>query len=167
MLNLKFFFNKFNLNISNDYSKSNFKKIYKLFEKLENKAYSINSIDNILDLIDEIVISEQFESIKATVAEEIIDNKINLTFDVKETEKFFVDRINILGNNVTDEKVIRNQLLIDEGDPFNEILKTKSINNIKSLNFFKNVKSKVLDRLIKIKSLITVKKITMKLKVLE
>ena len=141
----KFFFNKFNLNISNDYSKSNFKKIYKLFEKLENKAYSINSIDNILDLIDEIVISEQFESIKATVAEEIIDNKINLTFDVKETEKFFVDRINILGNNVTDEKVIRNQLLIDEGDPFNEILKTKSINNIKSLNFFKNVKSEVLD----------------------
>ena len=60
-----------------------------------------------MDLIDEIVISEQFESIKATVAEEIIDNKINLTFDVKETEKFFVDRINILGNNVTDEKVIR------------------------------------------------------------
>ena len=44
---------------------------------------------------------------------------------MKETEKFFVERINILGNNITDEKVIRNQLLIDEGDPYNEILKTK------------------------------------------
>ena len=65
-------------------------------------------------------------------------------FEVRETEKFFVDRINIFGNNVTEEKVIRNQLLIDEGDPYNEILKAKSINNIKSLNFLK-VQSDVLD----------------------
>ena len=63
------------------------------------------------------------ESIQATVDEKIIGNKIDLIFDVKETEKFFVDRINILGNNITEEKVIRNQLLIDEGDPYNEILK--------------------------------------------
>ena len=77
--------------------------------------------------------------------EKIEDNKINLLFEVKETEKFFVDRINIFGNNVTEEKVIRNQLLIDEGDPYNEILKAKSINNIKSLNFFKKVQSEVLE----------------------
>ena len=68
-----------------------------------------------------------------------------MIFEVKESEKFFVERINIFGNNVTEEKVIRNKLLIDEGDPFNEILKTKSINNIKSLNFFRNVKSEVID----------------------
>ena len=34
---------------------------------------------------------------------------------------------------------------IDEGDPFNEILHAKSINNLKSLNFFKNVTSDVID----------------------
>ena len=33
---------------------------------------------------------------------------------------------------------------IDEGDPFNEILHTRSINNIRSLNFFRNVKSEVI-----------------------
>jgi outer membrane protein insertion porin family len=141
----KYYFNKFDLNISNDYSKENFNKIFKLFDKLKDKPYSINSIDNILETIDEIVIAEQFESIKATVTEKIVDNKIDLSFDVKETEKFFVERINIFGNNVTEEKVIRNQLLIDEGDPYNEILKTKSINNIKSLNFFRNVQSEVVE----------------------
>jgi outer membrane protein insertion porin family len=57
----------------------------------------------------------------------------------------FVQRINIFGNNVTQENVIRNQLEIDEGDPFNAILEKKSINNLKSLNFFKNVKSEILD----------------------
>ena len=128
--------------ISDDYNKDNFSKILKLFDKLKGTPYSINSIDNVLSLIDDIVISKQFESIKATVEEKIDGNKINLFFEVKETEKFFVERINILGNNVTDEKVIRNQLLIDEGDPYNEILKTKSINNIKSLNFLKLFKPK-------------------------
>ena len=32
-----------------------------------------------------------------------------------------MDRINIFGNNITAENVIRNQLEIDEGDPYNEI----------------------------------------------
>ena len=48
---------------------------------------------------------------------------LNLKFIISETEKNFVEKINIYGNNVTVETVIRNQLLIDEGDPFNEILK--------------------------------------------
>ena len=143
--NKKYFFNNLSLNISDDYSKDNFSKIYSLFQKVKGEPYSINTIDNIVELIDETVISEQFESVAATVTEKIIDNKIDMIFEVKESEKFFVERINIFGNNVTEEKVIRNQLIIDEGDPFNEILKTKSINNIKSLNFFKEVKSEVID----------------------
>ena len=143
--NKRFYFDKLDLIISNDYSESNFNEIYKLFTKLKGEPYSITDIETILDLIDEIVISEQFESINASVTENVIDDKINLIFEVKETEKSFVERINIFGNNVTEEKVIRNQLLVDEGDPYNEILRTKSINNIKSLNFFKQVESEIID----------------------
>ena len=51
--------------------------------------------------------------------------KLNLNFKIEETEKFFVEKINIFGNNITRENVIRNQLEIDEGDPFNEILAKK------------------------------------------
>ena len=143
--NKKFFFNDLNLKISKDYSTDNFSKIFQYFKKIKGEPYSINTIDNVVELIDEIVISEQFESISATVTEEIIDDKINLTFLVKESDKFFVERINIFGNNVTEEEVIRNKLLIDEGDPFNEILTAKSINNIKSLNFFKKVEKQVIE----------------------
>jgi outer membrane protein insertion porin family len=50
-----------------------------------------------------------------------------------------------LGNNVTRENVIRNQLEIDEGDPYNEILTKKSENNLKNLNFFKSVKTNVVE----------------------
>ena len=143
--NNKFFFDDLDINMSDDYNKDNFISIFEFFNKLKGKPYSINSIDKILKLIDEIIIEEQFESIKASVKETVIGDKINLLFEIQETDKFFVERINILGNNITDEKVIRNQLEIDEGDPFNEILQNKSLNNIRSLNFFKKVSSEIND----------------------
>jgi len=143
--NKKFYFDKLDLILPNDYNRENFEKIYKIFKEIKDTQYSISSIDKILDSIDDQILSEQFEPIKASVNEEIIDNKINLTFIIEESEKIFVERINILGNNITDEKVIRNQLEIDEGDPFNEILANKSINNLKSLNFFKNIKTDIIN----------------------
>ena len=68
-----------------------------------------------------------------------------MTFTISEGEKYSIDRINIYGNNITQENVIRNQLLIDEGDEFNSILTAKSINNIKALNIFKSVNSEIID----------------------
>ena len=141
--NDKYYFDKIDLKMSIDYDENNFQKIYDIFENLKGEHYSINSIDKILRKIDEIIIEEQFESIQSTVTENIINNKINLLFEIEEAEKFFVERINVLGNNITEEKVIRNNLLIDEGDPYNKILTTKSINNLKALNFFKTVESSV------------------------
>ena len=50
-----------------------------------------------------------------------------------------------LWKQITRESVIRNNLEIDEGDPFNKLLQLKSENNLKSLNFFKSVSSDVID----------------------
>ena len=121
--------------LPDDYNPENFNKILDTFEKLKGENYSLNRIKNILDDIDTIVLNEQFESINAIVDENLLDNTINLKFKITETEKIFVEKINIIGNNITEESVIRNRLLLDEGDPFNEILTAKSINNIKSLGF--------------------------------
>ena len=65
-----------------------------------------------------------------------------MIFNIKESEKFYVEQINIFGNNITYESVIRNQLEIDEGDPFNELLSAKSINNLRAINLFKSVSLK-------------------------
>lgn len=139
----KIYFGKLDLKLPTDFDENNFSSIKKLFKKTKGKPYSINAIDKILDEIDNITALEQYKFIKASVIESINQSSINLQFNVKEGEKFYVDRINILGNTITSENVIRNQLMLDEGDPFSEILVNKSINNIKSLNFFKVVNSKV------------------------
>ena len=54
-------------------------------------------------------------------------------------------KINILGNFNTIEEVLRNNLIVDEGDPYNKILFNKSVNNLRSLGIFKNVNSNVKD----------------------
>ena len=141
----KFYFDNLNLDLPIDFEISNFEKLNTTFKSLKNEPYSINSVEKILNEIDKIAISEQFESISANVIENIVDDKINLTFKIEENEKYFITKINIFGNNITRENVIRNQFYIDEGDPYNEILAKKSINEIKSLNFFKNVESQVID----------------------
>ncbi|MDC0240007.1 outer membrane protein assembly factor BamA [Candidatus Pelagibacter sp.] len=139
----KIFFGNINLNLPADFNQENFNSVKKLFKKIKGKPYSINTIDKILDEIDSITTLEQYKFIKANVIESIDQNFINLEFIVEEGDKFYVDRINIFGNTVTAESVIRNQLLLDEGDPFSDILVNKSVNNIKSLNFFKKVNSKI------------------------
>jgi len=141
----KFYFNEFNINIPIDYERANFQQLDKIFRELKGENYSLNSIDKILKEIDKIVLNEQFEFLKSTVKESIEDNLINLTFDIGESEKFYVGKINILGNNITQEEVIRNNLLVDEGDAFNELLQTRTINNLKSLNFFRKVETEIID----------------------
>ena len=143
--NNKFFFGDLKLITPSNYNNDNFKSLLKLFKELKGEPYSFNAVNNILEEIDLISIDEQFESLSALVSENIISDKINLTFSIKEVEKFTIQRVNIYGNNVTRENVIRNQLEIDEGDFHNEILEKKSENNLKSLNFFKNVKLESLD----------------------
>ena len=141
----KFYFNEFNLNLPFDYDRANFQQLDKIFIELKGKNYSLNSIDRILKEIDKIVLNEQFEFLKSAVNESIEDNLINLTFDIDKSEKFYVEKINILGNNVTREEVIRNNLLVDEGDAFNELLQTRTLNNLRGLNFFGKVESEILD----------------------
>jgi outer membrane protein insertion porin family len=67
-------------------------------------------IDKILDQIDQITTIEEYKFIKATVNENAISNKVNLTFKIGESAKVYVEKINILGNTITQENVIRNQL---------------------------------------------------------
>ena len=143
--NKKIFFGDLSLKLPVDFKKDNFIRLEKLFRKVKGDPYSIVVIEKILDEIDLITITEQFESVKANVIEEVESDKINLVFEIKDTEKLFVEKINIFGNNITNENVIRNQLLLDEGDPYNEILSNKSINNIKGLNFFRSVNSEILE----------------------
>ncbi len=142
----RYFFNDLNLIIPTDYNPKNFESIKLMIEDMKTKPYSNNRINKLLNEIDQIAASKQFEFINASFKETIVDkNKINIDFVIDETEKLYVNRIEIYGNDITNETAIRNLLVVDEGDPINEILNNKSINNIKSSGLFSKVNYKIID----------------------
>ena len=141
----KYFFNDFSLNLPPNYDVKLFNNITKKFSKLKGDSYSLLKVNDLLGDINEIALSKQYEFINASVEEKINGDKIDFDINISESDKFYIEKINIRGNFNTLEEVVRNNLIVDEGDPFNEILFNKSVNNIKSLGIFKKVKTDVRD----------------------
>ena len=139
----KYYFGNFNLLIPQDYTKESFNNIIETMNKLKGEVYSLDKIKEILNKIDDIALTKEFEFINAKYEETTVNDKINLVLKLEESEKFYIERINIFGNYITQENVIRNVLLVDEGDAFNEILVNKSINEVKSKRIFKKVTKKI------------------------
>ena len=141
----KYFIQNAKLNVPIDYDAKHFEEVKKSINKLKDKKYSLIKINKVIKEIDKISVARLYDFIDATIEiNESGENKLDLIFSVIESEKFFVNKIDIFGNNVTEERVIRNQLEVDEGDPFNKLLHAKSINNLKSLRIFADVKDEVI-----------------------
>ncbi|MSV34419.1 MAG: outer membrane protein assembly factor BamA [Bryobacterales bacterium] len=68
-------------------------------------------------------------------------DKINLTLNFDEGKQFFVRRIDFSGNTTTRDKVIRRELLIDEGDVYNTQLWEMSILRLNQLGYFEALKA--------------------------
>lgn len=63
-------------------------------------------------------------------------NTIDITYQILPAQKVFIEKIVIEGNRLTREHVIRDQLMISEGDPFNPVLIRRSIKNLRNLGLF-------------------------------
>jgi outer membrane protein insertion porin family len=64
---------------------------------------------------------------------------VDVTFNIKEGQRVYVDRINVIGNTRTLDNVIRREMMLSEGDAFNRTLLERSRNNLRALGFFKDV----------------------------
>ena len=132
--------------LPDDFDEKDFNEVKDILKKLKDKKYSLIKLNKVVDQIDQISVSRLYDFIDASIeTEEVEDNKLDITFVVKESEKFYVKKMNIKGNNITEERVIRDMLEVDEGDPFNKLLHAKSINNLKARGIFQEVESKIID----------------------
>ena len=140
----KYFFNNISININDSFESKNFQKIKKKFANYKGEKFSIKEINKIIDELDNIVLQNEYIFLNVNYKLIVIENnRINVEFNFEDLEKFYVEQINIFGNFITEEKVIRNSLIVDEGDAYNDYLFNKSINNIKSIGIFKSVNTEV------------------------
>ncbi len=65
--------------------------------------------------------------------------KVDITFALDEGPRVYVERINIIGNTRTLDRVVRREMRIAEGDAFNRVLLDQSRNRVRRLGFFKDV----------------------------
>ncbi len=72
-------------------------------------------------------------------------NLIDITYNISEGSKKFINKIIILGNTRTNDSVIRRELSFLEGDPFNKGKLDLSISSLKRLGFFETVNYKIKD----------------------
>ncbi len=142
----KFFFNNIKIEENLDIELDSLKIFQSKLNKLKGKKYSTKAINEEIEEINSFALRNDFIFIEAKYKEFALNNnKIDIIVYFNELEKRYIERINILGNYITDEKVLRNSFIVDEGDPFNEILFNKSVQNIKSKNIFGKINYEILE----------------------
>lgn len=139
----RFVIEKISTNIDPVFDKKIFNSLQNSYKKYIGNYYSPFSVKDLLEDIDILIEKNNLQFVEHSVEEIKNDNSIEIRFNIFESEKILVERINIIGNNVTNEDVIRGELLIDEGDPFTKLSLDKSISKIKARGIFRNVKHQV------------------------
>ena len=139
----RYIVDKISTKIDPVYDKKIFLPLEKVYKKVSGDYYSPFKVKKILEELDNLIERNSLQFAEHKVEEILEDGKISLIFDVREGEKVLVERINILGNSITKEEVIRSELDLDEGDPFTQLNLDKSISNLQSRKIFRTVDSSV------------------------
>nr|WP_240002307.1 outer membrane protein assembly factor BamA [Oleisolibacter albus] len=84
------------------------------------------------------------------------DQTVDLVFEINESPRVYVERINVVGNTGTLDKVIRREMLLVEGDPFSTSKIKRSEQRIKDLGFFQDVEIKTAEGSTRDQSVVTV-----------
>jgi len=106
--------------------------------------YSSREVEKTVDLLADQLGDMQyaFAKIQPAIDRSPETKTVNVTFTAQETQRVFVERIEIKGNVRTLDKVIRREMDLMEGDPFSSSKLAKSEREIRNLNFFNDVKVK-------------------------
>ena len=98
-----------------------------------------------LDELDLLISANDLQFVEHSVNEILDTNNIEIIINIYEGKKQLVEKLNIIGNSITEEAVIRSELLIDEGDPFSKLKLEQSVAKLKGRNLFGEVNPRVLD----------------------
>lgn len=95
------------------------------------------TVDNMTDKLGDLQYA--FVNIRPGVERNIGENTVDIRFNIGESPRVFVERIDVKGNVRTLDKVIRREMLLVEGDPFNRSKLSRSEQRLRNLDFFENV----------------------------
>ncbi|MSQ86448.1 MAG: outer membrane protein assembly factor BamA [Alphaproteobacteria bacterium] len=112
---------------------------------LPGEWYNAKKIDDTINKINDAVgnAGYAFIDVNPRLNRDEKTRTIDLTYEVEEGPRVFVERVEVKGNVVTLDKVIRREILLAEGDAFNTAKIRRSKERLENLGFFKEDKVKV------------------------
>jgi len=139
--------------IDNDISflnKNDVIQINSLIKKYINENYNQYKLNKLRNLIFDYINKKGFNTNVYYSIKKKSDKELIYVLSINEIfEKRIIRNIKVVGNDITEEKVVRNNILFSEGDVFKELLLKQSEDKLKSLYLFKdiNIKSNNFDKL--------------------
>ncbi len=135
------------ISISNQLDQSYTSSIASIISTKRNSYYDESKINaNKTNLVD-FMKANGNPFVVVNVVEEVNENlkTVNLTYVLSNGPPVYIERIDISGNQRTYDYVIRRELKVSEGDALNQTYLNQSMRNLRSLNFFSDVKLNTVD----------------------
>ena len=113
---------------------------------VEGATYNAELVDKSIDALTNAAGTKgyAFAQIHPRIRRDTAARTIDVVFDVEQGPRVYIEKINIVGNTRTLDKVIRREFRLVEGDAFNRVLVDRSRARIKALGYFKDVDVKPL-----------------------
>jgi len=139
----RYIIEKYNLiDNSKSLNKESILYLNKMYDKLVNNYYDLSAIKKSADNSINYLSKFSYDLTVQYKTEKINTNKLQLTFFISEhPNKKIIDKIVIVGNSITDDFVIRNNILFSEGDFLNNSKLDTSIDKLKGKGYFKKVEA--------------------------
>ena len=113
---------------------------------LKNELYSPLIINKLNKQLEDLLETKRYRNFEISIQDlKAAEDKIDVIIQLSEGQKSLVNKINIQGNTITEEKVIRDNLVLSEGDQLSTSKLKKSIDNVKSKQLFSKVDYKISD----------------------
>jgi outer membrane protein insertion porin family len=113
---------------------------------IKNEFYSPLIINKLNKQVTSFLESKRYNNFEINIQDaKASDTNINVIIQLNDGQKSLVNKININGNTITEDKTIRDNLIISEGDQLNSSKIKKSVDSIKSKQLFSKVEYKIED----------------------
>jgi outer membrane protein insertion porin family len=105
------------------------------------RVYNVEKVEKTLEALT-ISVSEQgyaFGQVRPRFERDEANHTMGIVYVIEEGPRIYIERINIVGNFRTEDKVIRRQFRLAEGDAYNRLLVEAARKRLRALGFFKTV----------------------------
>ena len=112
--------------------------VMKIVPIKEGQWFDAKRVEDIVTTVTEVAGAKgyAFAEVDPTYNRDAAAKTMGIVIRVSDTPRVYVERIDITGNTVTRDKVIRREFRVNEGDAFNTIKVKRSQDRIQSLGFF-------------------------------